>query len=64
MKKRKMAYAGHILKGSSGDTHLCVLEGKVARNAQLGRPRLIWMDDIVSWSKQMNYEHVKRMAED
>ena len=27
--KRKLIFAGHILRGSSGDSHLLVLEGKI-----------------------------------
>ena len=29
MKKRKLEYAGHVLRGSSGETHLVLLEDKV-----------------------------------
>ena len=29
MKKRKMEYAGHVLRGSSGQAHLEILEGRV-----------------------------------
>src|SRR5437867_13086428 len=29
MKKRKLEYAGHVLRGSSGRTHIVLLEGKV-----------------------------------
>ena len=29
MIKRKMEYAGHVLRGSSGLSHLQILEGKV-----------------------------------
>ena len=28
MKKRKLEYAGHVLRGSSGRTHLVLLEGR------------------------------------
>ena len=64
MQKRKMEYAGHVLRGSSGYTHLCILEGKVAGKRPVGRPRLTWMNDIISWSELNNYEQVKRKAED
>ena len=29
MKKRKLKYAGHVMRGSSGETHLYILEGKM-----------------------------------
>ena len=64
MQKRKMEYAGHVMRGSSGQIHLYILEGKVAGKRPVGRPRLTWMNDIVSWSKLKNYEQIKRKAAD
>ena len=29
MWRRKMEFAGHVLRGSGGYSHLCILEGKV-----------------------------------
>ena len=46
MKKRKLEYAGHVTRGSSGETHLYILEGKMNGKKPRGRPRWIWMDDI------------------
>ena len=40
MKKRKLEYAGHVLRGSSGRTHLVLLEGKVCGKKSGGKPRL------------------------
>ena len=64
MQKRKMEYAGHVLRNSSGYTHLCILEGKVTGKRPVGRPRLTWLSDILDWTKLRNYEQVKRTAED
>ena len=64
MQKRKMEYAGHVMRGSSGQIHLYILEGKVAGKRPVGRPRLTWMNDIVSLSKIKNYEQIKRKAAD
>ena len=38
MWKRKLSFAGHVLRGSSGDSHLLVLEGKInGKRAKLNR---------------------------
>ena len=42
MIKRKMKYAGHVMRGSSGLSHQQILEGK----QKVGRPKRKWMDDI------------------
>ena len=64
MKKRKLEFAGHVLRGSSGKTHLYILEGKVEGKRPRGRPRLTWTDDLVEWTGIDTYEKIKRMAED
>jgi len=64
MKKRKLEYAGHVLRGSSGTTHLVLLEGKVYGERTRGRPRLTWTEDIIAWTQLDTYERVKRTAED
>jgi len=64
MKKRKLEYGGHVMRGSSGEAHLYILEGKVLGKRPKGRPRLTWMDDIMDWTGLKTYENVKRTAED
>ena len=64
MWKRKMEFAGHVLRGSSGDSHLCILEGKVCGKRCRGRPRLTWINDVMEWTHLKNYGEVKRAAED
>ena len=59
-----MEYAGHILRGSSGDSHLCILEGKVEGSRGRGRPRLTWIDDVIKWTRCDSYGLIKRKAED
>src|SRR3954469_23954358 len=46
MIKRKLEYAGHVLRGSSGLSHLQILEGKLAGKKEVGCPIRIWMNDI------------------
>ena len=64
MIKRKMEYAGHVLRGSSGLSHLQILEGKVEGKKKVGHPIRIWMDDVCDWSLLDTYDKVKRAAED
>ena len=64
MIKRKMEYAGHVLRGSSGLSHLQILEGRVEGKKKVGCPIRIWMKDICEWSLLGSYDKVKRAAED
>ena len=64
MEKRKLKFGGHVMRGSSGKTHLYILEGKVCGKRDRGRPRRTWMDDIITWTGLETYEKVKRAAED
>src|SRR3989441_8231091 len=63
MIKRKMEYAGHVLRGSRGLSHLQILEGGVEGKNKVGRPIRIWMNDICDWSLLDTYDKVKRAAE-
>ena len=64
MKKRKLMFGGHLMRGSSGEAHLYILEGKVNGTKNRGRPRLTWMNDVIEWTGLKTYENVKRTAED
>ena len=46
MRKQKLSYAGHVLRGSSGMAALLMLEGKLDGKRPRGRPRRTWMDDV------------------
>src|SRR3989442_11307146 len=50
MIKRKMEYAGHVLRGSSDLSHLQILEGRVEEKKKLGCPIKIWMNDLIDWT--------------
>ena len=45
-KKQKMAFTGHVLRGSNDEDVLQILEGKLEATAAQGRPRRMWLDDI------------------
>ena len=58
-----MAYAGHVLRGSSGLNALLIMEGKIGVKAR-GRPRRAWTDGLKDWTQLRNYSELKRTAED
>jgi len=62
--KQKMAFAGHVLRESSGDSAIQILEGKLEDKIAQGRPRCMWLDDIKDWTKLDSYASIKRTAED
>jgi hypothetical protein len=64
MKTRKMEFAGHVLRASSGLAHLQILEGRVEGKRNVGRPNRTWMDDILKWTGLESYGEVKRAAEE
>ena len=55
MRKRKLEYAGHVLRGSSGESHLYLLEGKISGKRARGRPRRTWMNDSIDWTGIFTY---------
>ena len=63
MIKRKMKYAGHVMRGSSGLSHLQILEGRLEGKQKIGSPKIKWMDDITDWRRLETYGEVKRAAE-
>ena len=64
MKKRKLMYGGQVMRGSSGEMHLYILQGKIGGKKVRGRPRRTWMEDILEWTGLKTYERTKRTAED
>ena len=50
MIKRKMRFAGHIIRGSSRFLGRLVLEGMIDRKRDRGRHRRTWGDDVKEWS--------------
>ena len=62
--RQKIAYAGHVLRGSSGLNALLIMEGKISGVKARGRPRRAWTDDLKDWTQLRNYSELKRTAED
>ena len=56
-----MAYAGHVLRSSSGLNALLIMEGKISGVKARGRPRRAWTNDL---KEIRNYSELKRTAED
>ncbi|GFR61109.1 eukaryotic translation initiation factor 3 subunit F [Elysia marginata] len=61
--KRKLGYAGRIIRNSSGPLLQLSLEGKIEGKRRQVRPRRNWMDDVKEWSRSTNYGNPKRKAE-
>ena len=59
--RQKMAYAGHVLRGSSGLNALLIMECKISGVKARGRPRRAWTDDLKDWTELRNYSELKRM---
>ena len=60
----EMAYAGRLLRGSSGRNASVILEGKIRGKRAKGRPRRMWLDDVRQWTVLKDCNEVKRNAED
>jgi len=56
--KQKMPFAGHVLRGSSGDSAIQILEGKLEGKIAKRRPRRIGLD----WTKLVSYASIKQTA--
>jgi len=64
IRKQKTAYTGHVLRESSGEDALQILEGKLEATTAQGRLRRMWLDDIKQWTQLSTYEDIKRLAQD
>jgi hypothetical protein len=64
MKKRKMEYAGNVLRGLSGLAHLQKLKNLMEGERKVGRPNRTWMGDVFKWTGLESYGEVKRAAEE
>jgi len=42
-------FAGHVLRGSSGESTLEILEGNVEATRAQERPRQMWLDDTTEY---------------
>jgi len=53
-----------VLRGSSGDSALRILEGKIEEKLYQGRPRRMWLDDLKEWTQLETITDIKRTAVD
>ena len=63
-KKRKMRFAGHIIRGSYGFLARLILEGMTDGKRDRGRQRRAWGDDVKEWSGYESIRRAKRHSED
>ena len=61
--KRKLAYFGHIIRGSGSLLALHIIEGKVEGSRKRGRQKKQWFDNIKEWTG-MSLIKAKRLAQD
>jgi len=59
IKKQKLAFAGHVLRGSRGSDALQIPDGKIENKSAQGRPRRMWLDVIETWTNLDSYEVIK-----
>ncbi|KAG1690281.1 hypothetical protein GQR58_007627 [Nymphon striatum] len=62
--QRKMTFAGHVLRGSSGELANLVLEGTIDGKRDRGKQRKTWSDDIFNSSarKYVNMGYILRLV--
>ena len=61
--RRKLKFAGHIIRGSSGEMCTNIIEGLIEGNKSRGRQRKTWIGNIKEWMEEENYGMVKRRME-
>ncbi|GFS18227.1 endonuclease-reverse transcriptase [Elysia marginata] len=61
--KRKLHYAGQVIRGSSGHLLHLALEGRIKGRRGRGRPKRSWTDDIKQWTHYRTYGEIKWKAD-
>jgi len=51
IQEQKMPFTGPVLRGSSGEDALQILEGKLETTTAQGRPKRMWLNDIKQWTQ-------------
>ena len=62
--RRKLKFAGHIIRGSSGMMCTNIIEGAIEGRRSRGRQRKGWFDNIKEWMNVDSYGKAKRRMED
>lgn len=63
VKRRKMEYLGHIVRGPKYVTLQTILQGKFEGKRRVGRKNLSWLRNIRTWT-ELPYEELVRTASD
>ncbi|GFS15267.1 endonuclease-reverse transcriptase [Elysia marginata] len=61
--KRKLRYAGHVIRGSSGHLLQLALKSRIEGRRGIGRPERSWSDDTKQWTHYRTYGEIKQKAE-
>lgn len=63
IKKRKLAYIGHIARKSGENLEKTIMQGSVPGKRGRGRPRKAWLDDATEWTG-LKVEGMMRATQD
>lgn len=50
IKSRKLRYFGHVMRQERDTIEKCVMTGLVEGNRKRGRPRISWIDNVMTWT--------------
>jgi len=59
----KLQYFGHVVRGSTSDLPLTILERAVHGTRHQGAPRMSWIHNVLKWSGKI-YGELKAQAQD
>ena len=62
--KRKMEFAGHVLRGSNATIYNEIIEGYIRGKKDRGTQCRTWIDDLKDWTDIKTFCKLKRTAED
>ncbi|KYN02133.1 hypothetical protein ALC62_07054 [Cyphomyrmex costatus] len=63
VKRRKLEYFGHMLRGPKYELLQIIMKGKIEGKRRIGRKNLSWLRNIRTWSG-LNVEELFRVASD
>ncbi|KPJ12975.1 hypothetical protein RR48_01846 [Papilio machaon] len=64
IKKRKVAYLGHVLRHKDYDLLQLIMMGKIAGKRRTGRRKKSWLRNIKEWTNIASVEHLFRFSQD
>nr|CAH7729152.1 unnamed protein product [Callosobruchus chinensis] len=63
IKKRKISYLGHIIRGERYEFQRLILQGKIEDGRRgLGRKKLSWLRNICQWTGTSDFQSIQKAA--